>query len=419
MEVFSLFFALIKATWWFITPLILFFIAKKSWHYWIVMKVYIPKLRFALLEVKIPQEVLKTPKAMEYVLLAFHGVWENLTHRDRWIRGQLLPSFSLEIAGTAGAIHFYIYTEKKYISLVESSVYSQYPDAEILEVEDYTSTVPPDIPNKDWDLWGTDMRLQRESPYPLRTYVDFEEMVEERRLDPVASIAEVMNKLRVGEHIWIQIIITPSEIMGELRKEGEKVIATLMKRTVKAEKKGLFALASLLGEQIMILAGRAPEQEKKEDLYFSPEWNLSPGERDVVKAVEMKTSKVSFLTMVRFLYIGRRDVFKKSNISGIFAFFDQFNTFNLNRIRLNSKTYTKTSHFLFRGLRNRFRKIRLLQWYKWRSDLPGGISPMFFLNVEELATLFHFPGQIVQAPTMPRVETRKASPPPGLPIEEL
>lgn len=417
MEVFSLFFALVKVTWWFITPLILFFIVKKSWHYWIVMKVYVPKLRFALLEVKIPQEVLKTPKAMEYVLVALHGVWEDLNRRDRWLRGQFLPSFSLEIAGTAGEIHFYIQTQKKYISLVEAEVYSQYPDAEILEVEDYTNTVPPDIPNKDWDMWGTDMRLQRESPYPLRTYVDFEEMVEERRLDPVASIAEVMNKLRVGEHMWIQIIITPSEIMGELRKEGEKVIATLMKRTVKAEKKGLYALASLFTEQMMILAGRPPEQEKKEDLLFSPEWNLSPGERDVVKAVEMKTSKVSFLTMVRFLYIGRRDVFQKSNIAAIFAFFDQFNTFNLNRIRLNSKTYTKNSFFLFRGLRNRFRKARLLQWYKWRSDLPGNISPFFFLNVEELATLFHFPGQIVQAPTMPRVTTRKAPPPSGLPIE--
>lgn len=417
MEVFSLFFAFIKATWWFITPLILFFVAKNSWLYWVVMRVYLPKLNLTLLEIKIPKEVLKTPKAMEYVLVALHGVWESLNNRDIWLRGEILPWFSLEMAGTAGEMHFYIQTQTKYIALVESAVYSQYPDAEIIAVEDYTNAIPPDIPNKNWDLWGTDMRLQKESPYPLRTYVDFEEMVEERRLDPVASIAEAMNKLRVGEHLWIQFIITPDLKIGGLRKEGEKITAKLMQRPDTKERKGLASVASVVFEQSMMLLGKQPDEKKKEDVLWSPEWNLSPGEREIIKAVEQKTSKVSFLTMIRFLYIGRRDVFKKPNVAAPFAFFEQFNTFNLNRVRLNSRTYTKNSFLLFRGLRNRFRKIRLFQWYKWRSDLPGSISPFYFLNVEELATMFHFPGQIVQAPTMPRVETRKAPPPSGLPIE--
>ena len=417
MEVFVLLLAFVKATWWFITPIILFSTLKKSWAYYVVMKKYLPSLTFALLEIKLPQEVLKTPKAMEYVIVTLNGVWEDLNRRDRWLRGELLPFFSLEIAGTAGEIHFYINTERKYISLVESAVYSQYPDAEVLEVPDYTNAVPPDIPNKDWDLWGTDMRLQKENPYPLRTYIEFEEMVEERRLDPVASIAEAMNNLRVGEHIWIQFIITPSETMGALRKEGEAIVQKLMNRPAIKETGALASAAHVFSEQFMTLFGKQPEEEAKADVLWSPEWNLSPGERATVQAVEMKTSKTAFLTMVRFLYIGKRDVFEKSSIAAIFAYFDHFNTFNFNRIRLNSKTYSKNSFFFFRGLRNRFRKFRLLQWYKWRSDLPGGISPLFFLNVEELATMFHFPGQIVQAPTMPRVETRKAPPPSGLPIE--
>ena len=40
----------------------------------------------------------------------------------------------------------------------------------------------------------------------------------------------------------------------------------------------------------------------------------------------------------------------------------------------------------------------------------------FVLNTEELATLWHFPGQILKVPTLTRIESKEASPPPNLPI---
>ena len=42
------------------------------------------------------------------------------------------------------------------------------------------------------------------------------------------------------------------------------------------------------------------------------------------------------------------------------------------------------------------------------------------LNTEELATLFHFPMKItgMLAPSMSYVESKKAGPPPNLPVEE-
>jgi len=251
MEVLSFLSFIIKATWWFLTPLFLFFPVKKSWLYW-RRKVYYDSLEFVLLEIRIPPDVLKTPKAMEYVFVGLHGVWDDLNFRDIWIKGEKLPSFSLEIAGTGGDVHFYIHTQKKLRNFVESQIYSQYPDAEIVEASDYTNLVPPNLPNKDWDVWGTDLMLVREDPYPLRSYVDFEEMVEERRLDPIASIAEILNKLKVGEHIWIQIIIQPNGDLNKLHNEGEKVLTKLLGR--KEEKKVGIADSALasLGESAML-----------------------------------------------------------------------------------------------------------------------------------------------------------------------
>ena len=57
--------------------------------------------------------------------------------------------------------------------------------------------------------------------------------------------------------------------------------------------------------------------------------------------------------------------------------------------------------------------------------LPWPLSPVIFpnffhshisvLNVEELASLWHFPGQILKVPTLERIESKEASPPTNLP----
>jgi hypothetical protein len=242
-------------------------------------------------------------------------------------------------------------------------------------------------------------------------------MVEERRLDPIASIAEILNKLKTGEHIWIQIIIQPNGNLNKLNESGEEVLTKLLGR--KEEKKlgfGEAAIASL-GESALLLAGQTPaEEEKKEDVLGPAEWRLSPGEREILERIEEKISKIAYDTLVRFVYIGRNDVFSKTNIAALFGFFRLFNTFNLNAFKPNSKTLPKRSFIYFRKIRLHFRKMRIVLWYKWRLPLPGRITPSYQLNVEELATIFHLPGLIVRAPLMPRVETRKPPPPPGLPV---
>ena len=80
-------------------------------------------------------------------------------------------------------------------------------------------------------------------------------------------------------------------------------------------------------------------------------------------------------------------------------------------------------------------KHRMLTEYRERSffhmplrhkiPFPWPISPFIFpkyfhphtfvLNTEELATIFHFPGQILKVPTLERIESKEASPPPNLP----
>src|SRR3989338_3107513 len=326
MNLFSLVFlviiAIAKYAWWIITHLVLFPLAKDLWLSWRGM-LYAQGRSHALLEIKIPQEILKTPKAMEVALAGIHGAWDAVDIKDKWLDGKSQVSFSLEIVGIDGAMHFFIRCEKKLRNFVEAKIYGQYPDVEIKEVEDYTQNVPKDIPNASWDVWGTDMILLRDSAYPIRTYEFFEDIEEERRLDPLASLGEVISKTKEGEQIWIQIIISPL-LDFEWTGGSKKLLAKLLgrkeppRKPTAAEEVGELAAKSInvfLGQE---LQWKGPAEKAADESNFT---RLSRGEQNIIEAVENKMSKPAYRAKLRTLYVARRDVMDKTNIASLQGIF--------------------------------------------------------------------------------------------------
>ena len=195
-----------------------------------------------LLEIKMPQDVLKPIRAMEQ---AFSALWANTLDPpdwwEQWFEGKQLLSVQLEMTSEGGDPHFYIRCHESRRDAIESSIYSQYPDAEITLVDDYTKRVPQNIPNKDWDLWGTDYILNKSDVYPILTYLKFfeesEATKEEKRIDPMVNLLEGMTRMKPGEYLWVQIAFTPimnsknqmegEDFIGRGRKEADK----LAKRT--------------------------------------------------------------------------------------------------------------------------------------------------------------------------------------------
>ncbi|MEX2436920.1 MAG: hypothetical protein WD471_02045, partial [Candidatus Paceibacterota bacterium] len=145
------------------------------------------------------------------------------------------------------------------------------------------------------------------------------------------------------------------------------------------------------------------KDEKKKD--------LSPGKRKIIEAIEEKMSKTGFETIIRFVYIDKKDDFSRSNISGVMGSFQQFNTQNLNSLRPNIATMP-IARGLFKKKKILRKKRRLFAFAKVR-EFPGKYS---VLNTEELATLYHFPISGVQSAFLRRVTTKKGGPPTDLPI---
>ena len=107
-------------------PVVLLITAWKIWM-WYVHSNYIFKRDTVLLEVKMPREVTRSPRAMENALSKLWTDSGETTFFNTAWQGQVRPYFSLEIVSFGGEIHFYIWCWEKFRSRTEAFIYSPYP----------------------------------------------------------------------------------------------------------------------------------------------------------------------------------------------------------------------------------------------------------------------------------------------------
>lgn len=407
---FSIFFSL----WWVYLPIFLFLIAKMAIENYTNLK-FRMSLRWVLLEIKVPQEMNKSPKAMELIFAGLHGVYTTpVTWKDSFFGGKMPTWYSFEIVGKGGETHFYIRTLEQFKNLVESQIYAQYPTAEVSEVPDYVNDLPNYLPDEKYDLWGTDLMLNKPDAYPIRTYPEFEEkgggLNDVKRVDPIASLAELFSTLKADEQIWVQIVSSPT---GDgWIKAGQAELDKLMGK-VPTQKKGGFLSEMVFSiDKAITSIGSDPLAEKKEERKERVE--MTPGKQDIMKAMEKSWDKLGYTTAIRFLYIGAKDNFHQAHVSGVTGAFRQFSSLNLNGFKANILTLTFAKG-LFKKSKLLKKKQIIYQAYKERKLFPPSVIK-YVLNTEELATVFHFPDTGVRSPLLPRVEAKKGEPPQGLPL---
>lgn len=405
LDFIPLFISLLINWWWIILPPVLFFIFLEFWLYYI-KTVYISGVSWTILEISVPREVYQTPKAIENIFAALHSISVPPEFLEKYWKGKIQDYLCFEMVGENGKSHFYIRTPSGLKGYISSQIYAHYPKAEIKEVPDYIDSVSKSAPDTHYDLWGTEMILTKNDGYPIRTYLEFEETIEEKRIDPISSLMESFSQLKDGEQIWIQILIKP--IYG-WEKEGEALVNKLIGKKISPKKNWLDDFLNIIVDIISPAGGKTAEKKESAPSQMQ---HLSPGQKEVVEAIEKNISKIGFLTAIRTVYVAKKDIFNRANISAIIGFFKQFNTLNLNGFRPNSDVSPRIKFPIFRKQREYARKRNVYMGYRLR--LPA--KKNFTFNTEELATLFHFPATVVQAPSTPRVEAKKAEPPSNLPI---
>ena len=397
---------------WVFLPILLFVVWKTLWLHYVQLK-HDLYLNWITLEIKMPQVVEKTPKAMEQVFTGLYAMKIGFNFMERFFKGMHQPEMSLEIASINGGIHFFVRTPDMYKSLVVSQFLAQYADADIEEVEDYTLNLPAIIPNDKYDLWGTEFKLTREDAYPIKTYKSFKEEnplgLEGKNQfhDPMSSLMEVLSGIKEGEQVWVHYIIRPAD--DKWQKSGRNLIDKILGKKKKSSDNILEEVFHFFADMVGILFGKVPEDKSQNKEEEKKDKRLSPGETDTVKAIEESISKHGFHTKIRMIYLAERDVFSKANVYAIMGTFSQFSSFNLNGLKLDKKTAPMVSYF-FKNKRNYLRKRKLYRNARRKRHFND-----FILNTEELATVYHIPSIVVETPLLPKVETKKVQPPSGLP----
>lgn len=395
-----------------------------GWLEW-KQTVHLRKKQFITLAIDIPKVSEKAPgqalRGVENIFAHLAGAHSSVSWTDKWLGGVLQDQISLEIISIEGSVQFVVCTTRPLRDLVEASIYAQYPEAQIVEIEDYTKKAPTFYPDQEYDLWGTEMIPAGMSDlFPIKTYPEFEHSMTGELKDPLAVLLEGLSRLGPGEQAWLQLILVPiaqkeyhQKGIALIKKlKGEKTVSkpTVPELILMAPFNLLIALAN------GIIGSPSEVKKPEKDAFQAKIFNLTPGERKVLEAVENKVAKIAYTCKIRFIYVGKKTVFKKPRIVNTFVgFMKQMNTNDMLALKPEfTKTGVTGSRWFFKDQRNNLHKTKLLKHYRRRTAFDG--MPPYFLNTEELATYWHFPHTFqVRAPQLKKSEVKTVEPPYNLP----
>ncbi len=410
--------------WWTWLPVLLGVAAYGAWFDY-KRAAFIAGIKWVMLDVLAPPEVLySSPRAAENIFAGLHASYAGFpgtSWKSQFFQGKVPTWFSFETVSNGGETHFHIRCTEEQRNVVESLIFSQYPDAEIRVVPDYIDLLPEKYDPANYDIVGAELEFTKDSPaYPIKTYIEFEEAGgkdEYARLDPLAPLLEIMSALRPGEHLWVQYLIRATG--GDWAKEAEKLVDKLKGKKEESAKDPLEFIMAPIDQ----LLGAEPAEPKKEEKKEFNLQNLSPVDKKVLEAVQFKLAKLAFKVGIRILYTARKESFNGSRIASVTAMFKQLYYTNLNTFK---PAMTRDKGMLkwlfpddvgfFSAAKTMKKKNKMYGAYRNRSFPRKGPKEMLvYLNTEEMATLWHLPGLNVKAPMLPRVQAKKGQPPAILP----
>lgn len=374
---------------------------------------YIMAMKWTFLRIRVPEENTRNPRSMEEAFNAMHGIEKKPDLLEVYLDGYVQSWVSLELRGTHEGVSFIMRVPTGNVPLVQAAIYAQYPEAEIEEVSDYMLNFPIDRIEKDFDLWGTEFVLREPDAYPIKTYVDFEDEFAEdsRYVDSIASMTEVLGSVRAGEEIWMQIVARPA-ILADWKKEGKNLALKLAGREVPKKQTLMDKAFENLGatvNAVVTLGGKVEEKKKDKDLLGI--MKLTPGEVDVIKDIQRNVSKAGYQCEFRVIYIAALPVYsRRMRVNAILGLLRQF--IGANSFALNGRFTTSRPTYGFVKTRQLQRKRRILTRMQQRYFAESG----YVLNVEELATIYHFPVEYVKAPAIERTRSKRGEAPHNVPL---
>ncbi|MCG2809797.1 MAG: type IV secretory system conjugative DNA transfer family protein [Candidatus Portnoybacteria bacterium] len=352
-------------------------------------------LNMRLFAISLPKKVRKeeggAPKSEKEIVAVMEQLYNGLSNiretKDIFIYGQPYLAFEIATPRVGEEISFYLAAPRRYENIIEKQIHGLYPEASVEESDDYN------IFNPKGAAVGSYLKLAQSFVLPFRTYQNLE-------VDPLNEITNALSKLeKEGEGAAIQIVIRPTSPKWQNLSRG---IAREMQKgksfsAAKSEKGGNWLVKIIKDFRASV------KTSKKEGEMAEEKPSLTPGQEDVIKAIENKAGKAGFETNVRLLVSAGEFKRAEEILGHLESVFAQFNASDMNQLK---------SVRLRKG-----RELKKLI-YEFSFRLFNKKRAML-LGTEELTSIFHFPTASLETPKVKFLKSGQAAPPANLPKEGI
>ena len=388
-------------------PIVTFLIFFEEWLMY-VQKEFDLKQGRVTLEIKIPQEVLKSPEAMELVLNQLYQTASPDNHFQTYLDGKHPPTYALELVSRGGDVRFYMSVPRaKFKNMSEMHLYAQYPGIEIQELPiDYTSEIPWD--EERFSYFALHFNLKQADALPIKTYYEYGLHTmpkEEEKVDPITSVLDMLASIGPGEYYWIQILISAN------RKENFKVGSL---RTKPDWKDAAIKYKTEIIENAKKRAGMSSDDAVNLNAI------LTDTDKDTIKAIDRSLGKLAFNTYIRGMYIAKNDNFLPGErIGPLITCWRAYDDQNRNQIGFVWRTDFDWNMWQdpFGRKRKLLKRLELNDYKKRVYNKRTPKDDAHILTTEELATIFHIPRSVAITPILGRIPSTRGEAPTNLPIE--
>lgn len=334
-----------------------------------------------------PKKEGEAQKEEKNLISQMEQVFANFLYLKKPRLFQTPPCCAFEIASQIGSsdISFYVAVPRYLESVFEKYVQGVYPNAVVDKVpQDYTIFEPQGATT------GAYLKLAESSLFPISTYQTLE-------TDPLALVTNNLSKISANEGGAVQVLIRPLSKLN-LRKRGEKALKKV--REGKAVRLAVIQafrgpVVEAIEDMSRVLFGK--DQKKKEE-----ELGLRDREQTFDQkgydAIQSKIQKQPFEVNIRVVASAQSGGRAEEILNHLTSAFSQFSLSAINSLEVK-EVYK-------RELQGLVYDFSFRNFSKKQSNI---------LNLEELASIYHFPTQYIETPYIKAAKSVSAPPPTDLP----
>ena len=332
-----------------------------------------------------PKKEGETQKEEKAMIAQMEQVLANFLYLKKPKMFEVPPSVALEIASQIGSadISFYVSVPKYLETAFEKYVQGVYPRAIVEKVpQDYTIFEPQGASA------GAYLKLTENPLFPISTYQTLEK-------DPISTITNNLSKISANEGGAVQLIIRPLSKLN-LRKKGEKALKKIREgKSVRLAATEAFQplIADLFED--MQKSSNSPKKKEQENIMKEKEQGIDQKGYD---AIQSKIQKQPFEVNIRVVASAQNQARAEEILNHLISAFSQFSLSAINSLE-PKEVYKKELK-------------KLIYDYSFRNFNQNQAS---ILNLEELASVYHFPTHFIETPYIKSAKSGSAAPPSDLP----